>query len=923
MLHTQLLNIINSGDAWAFVGSGPSNDAGLPTWRSLVESALDTPGSEELAADPAFVSAMKSSNYPRCFSLLEARVGRATLEECVKNALKNSDLEPGPLHSLLADLPFAGYITTNYDLMLEKALGAFPGWVSVGNLGEEVRKVSRESSEIVWHVHGALEMSDERSRLVLTQRDYDDLYLEDSAVLRQMRSLLSQRYIAIIGFGFADPEVNRLLRSIGRMTDPTRPIFALLPKKGDVSTTTGRKVFLHENNIDVVPYKIRDASHRALKDLLGVYSALSLRRSLRYGQSRKSVPSYDPETTGLLIYNELVLSRGEEISTQVRHDLLHSRVLALLKTRSVLSVEEIAEEIRQLASAIGRRVVGARNTASIEDEIGDVLDELQAMGLATRTREAAWSLSSAGREKLADHAAAANLMEEQFRSSLLARGMAVAGVRRLAESLSRTAEGFLKDSIARRALGVAMAMTLRQPAQQDYHMVALLQALQTRLVELEDEAEGALLVQLIQDVLRNPSSAERMYIGVALQARFGLHLLGYDDDTLAARARDVATTAFIIDSSTLIPLLARSSRGHTAGVRLAEELRRCGATIVTTRMLVEEVSEHAQWALDRVAEGGGSFESLPVFEAATGRAGQRSNAFFGGYSVELAVGTATRTFEEYVAETCKLPPGATRCTPTNVERRLADLGIQTFTLRGMSGYGHLLQRRLEEYQAHLQLLRQSAETFTRDRQVEAEAEALVTVETIRGGEIHLANSTTSNACFISNTRIIDQVAGADIAVTMRPEAALQWLATLRPCSTEDLGALTSGLLWELQERGLDLVDKTMLLRAFSPFIDASEAKRAAESERLRKLLGQAYAGQGSLDRGVDPLDLPVVAESTYVQRTRELEAQLIAERARADAAEQAAMLSEKDREELDRLKSKARGRNRYLRMMSRRKREGK
>ena len=35
MIEQRLINIINSRDAWAFVGSGASVDAGLPTWQDL------------------------------------------------------------------------------------------------------------------------------------------------------------------------------------------------------------------------------------------------------------------------------------------------------------------------------------------------------------------------------------------------------------------------------------------------------------------------------------------------------------------------------------------------------------------------------------------------------------------------------------------------------------------------------------------------------------------------------------------------------------------------------------------------------------------------------------------------------------------------------------------------------------------------
>jgi len=114
------------------------------------------------------------------------------------------------------------------------------------------------------------------------------------------------------------------------MTVPARPIYAFLPKKGDFSSTVGRNVWLREDNIDVIPYKIRAGGHRALKGLLGVYSSLSLRRSIKYRGDGVAPPSYDPETTGLLIYNELVLARHIEVPSDIRTALLRARLLAQL-----------------------------------------------------------------------------------------------------------------------------------------------------------------------------------------------------------------------------------------------------------------------------------------------------------------------------------------------------------------------------------------------------------------------------------------------------------------------------------------------------------------------------------------------------------------------------------------------------------------
>ena len=51
MLRTDVLDVINSGQAWGFVGAGVSADAGLPSWSALLESVR-----EDVLAGPSWLA---------------------------------------------------------------------------------------------------------------------------------------------------------------------------------------------------------------------------------------------------------------------------------------------------------------------------------------------------------------------------------------------------------------------------------------------------------------------------------------------------------------------------------------------------------------------------------------------------------------------------------------------------------------------------------------------------------------------------------------------------------------------------------------------------------------------------------------------------------------------------------------------------
>ena len=99
MLRTDLVELINQGKAWAFVGSGASADAGAPTWRGLVlgtVARLEFGKLEELNADKRYQQALNAGRFAECFARIEAIAGRNTLEQSVKEQLM-SLAKPGDI----------------------------------------------------------------------------------------------------------------------------------------------------------------------------------------------------------------------------------------------------------------------------------------------------------------------------------------------------------------------------------------------------------------------------------------------------------------------------------------------------------------------------------------------------------------------------------------------------------------------------------------------------------------------------------------------------------------------------------------------------------------------------------------------------------------------------------------------------------
>jgi hypothetical protein len=138
---------------------------------------------------------------------------------------------------------------------------------------------------------------------------------------------------------------------------------------------------------------------------------------------------------------------------------------------------------------------------------------------------------------------------------------------------------------------------------------------------------------------------------------------------------------------------------------------------------------------------------------------------------------------------------------------------------------------------------------------------------------------------------------------------MQWSATLRPCSIDELRMLTTNLLSELERTDVAVVDRSTLQLVFQPLISAARHELAEARERHKTLLARRYGTEaGNHLMQVDALDAPDVLDTFNSQRLGQLEAVVNHQARRIADVERKAALTAKDKEELERLRQAARQR---------------
>src|SRR5260370_26724955 len=100
----------------AFVGSGPSCSAGLPSWPELLRQIAT-----EVNLESDVEGYLSRGEFLQVAQFLAEERSEAEIRERVAKRIRQAAKSPSAIHELIVKVPFSGIITTNYDLLLTDA----------------------------------------------------------------------------------------------------------------------------------------------------------------------------------------------------------------------------------------------------------------------------------------------------------------------------------------------------------------------------------------------------------------------------------------------------------------------------------------------------------------------------------------------------------------------------------------------------------------------------------------------------------------------------------------------------------------------------------------------------------------------------------------------------------------------------------
>ena len=291
---SELIELVASGEAVLIVGAGSSARVGYVTWDGLLKELVNLANEcgegleERHKNDPlAYVEDIKSH-------ISQEMVGLGRYYALLQNLFSPKDPPFTDFHTKLVALPFRGILTTNYDTVLEAALGnierhtAYDNSLvidenSAGRVHEFLMAMNNDKRMTlrIAHLHGKF---DTPSSIILSIEDYYRAYglrLPADHVQRDSEwtlhrkllwAVLATRRVVFVGFSMNDPYFNEMLETVSadlwRWDKSIHFAIMSISSKNAEDSKARADGLRREYGVDTIFYEDSDNSHHGLDRIL-------------------------------------------------------------------------------------------------------------------------------------------------------------------------------------------------------------------------------------------------------------------------------------------------------------------------------------------------------------------------------------------------------------------------------------------------------------------------------------------------------------------------------------------------------------------------------------------------------------------------------------------------------------------------------
>jgi predicted nucleic acid-binding protein/DNA-binding MarR family transcriptional regulator len=879
-------NIINSGEAVCIIGSGASCEMGLPSWGKLAENLklllnehLSNPA-DQLWLQDKINNKKYATIFSKAFEVFDADkvIQFLKLELTTTNAV-------GRIYRLLTNWPFKFYLTTNFDGIYKSYLSASNFHFSFKNNSEpDINSIVNRSKNILVELHGSLDNPDS---LVLTEKQYNDiLYDPKKEYFRKKISEIFNIFdIVIIGYSLNDPDITFLLDQAKYFAVPEKPIYIFL---ADMPPSEIKNLWEHKN-VRVLPYTTKNGSHYQLVEILEMLDNFIVPRF----REEINIERDDSETaTALYLHTKMQLTdEKREFGTDAYAVLVMNALFNLPRDKSysepdiinnfpikAITINNYNKQILQYAidklelkSMIERQKINKSETISITER-GVKEIELSHHEFASIEENFYGELKAAYKTKFP-------ISEKNNQDSYI-------------ELITSALVSFFKQR------GLALSSSIWKGEMLELSKVGyLFKVFRMTASMLKTLDEQIFFINTIAKVLEKPNKEQKEYLALLSQRYFTYHALDLDPQCSLLRLEAFKKIVWIIDSSVILPLIAKDCDNHAYALDLFNRIKQLNIPVFTTDKLLDEVIRHAKWVKQFV---GRKVTENEFLRAAKQQGEYRENLFIKGY-INMAVNIGLRDFDLYF----------TNIFPTDdyescIRKTLEELNIQIIDFKNWPGFSMVDWGDVPYDEKQIKEKRLDIGTYKSDLQCKTEAIVVNIIRNERSGKYDvLGVGTSKDAYFISQSGVVNTLKSHnEKAFTWSPESFYRCLLTF-PGLREKEDYFYDCMITQLSMNGLLIIDEGKFKNFFNDLIAQSNLKMNEIKTKYSQVLGEKNVTKKSqwYER-IPDLEKPLFVQQSYEQIAE------IEHKMRLEAEQKAAQiattqhLTEKERKEFEKLKAK-------------------
>lgn len=822
MLSPNLISTINKGRCIALIGSGPSCEVGYPSWEKLAILVRDHLVNNGVTIDKnSYTKYLKNRKYPELFRQAEVDLNsRQELINIIQSHINITSKKTGYIYDFLTRWPFSCYLTTNYDDELDIRLSNGGQYYRViRNRIEDFYCMRDGVTGIIMKLHSDLLHPDE---VVITSRDYQKLTSKSdgSYYKDKLRQIMEMFDICIIGHSLSDPDLTLILEAAKETASPNHPIYMIAAD----FTAADEREYYERFNIVINKYENKDGNHTQLRRYLNIANNYIVQRERQFNSLAPQVAQKETETAcSLYIYRQMQTFRIAQGPSSI--EFMGPIVLQSLVEMppSGYSHNDLLQQ-EPLKSSLSGGI--------INQHFDEIINCLTQNDLITQS-DNHYLITPLGREELLKATSIRKSEEE------LAFGQFITTIKKSYKNLTTKEESLsisiIKDTLTivynKRGIAMANAIFSNQSIGSD-DLTNVFAAISKAATALDSYDLRAAFMEAATELIIQPTPPQKKYLSSISQGYFLYHMFGLDPECTKVRKEVFDNTAWIFDSSVLLPLIAYGSHNHEYAKDLFSQLKSLNSTIYTSNKLLRETWDHLFWAIQFMKTH--RVDSPEFLMAALLKGGYKQNLFIDGY-IRLSAEGAVTCFSDYI--NLVLPDDQTQKALNSC---IENMGIVIIEMDSISGFDPSDWRDVSTYQDDIQRYRESRNIFRSGFQVEAEAEIYQIVKSVREHKYRLPSSDTEQLYFLSQSHVLDRVFRGDVVITWTPEALYRYLMSL-PGENLNPELLQQCMLHHYYYAGIDIIDKPRYLSFFGGLVSTAKLTYATEKQRYVDEVPQVHA----------------------------------------------------------------------------------